>query len=280
MSSTQDFEELARRPGPTPVQERRLVARARRGDGDARFALVQAFLPAIVRMAQRLGAPGLDPLELVQEGVVGLLRALDPDRRAAAAEDRYAELLAAAEPGELRRLLAELSAREHAVLEALGASGDGARRHQQAGRRLGLAPDAVRRIERRARAKAAAAVPAQPARSAARHPARSAGDAALQLVDAREQPRDEHGRGVVHAEVAPQPDGHRQPPGGLAGGQRPGLGPAAAGLDEAQPHEPPHEVRVQPGLARERVQPDGPGEARDRDGPQRESRPGRGRRHG
>jgi len=58
----------------TPHQERDLVVAAEAGDSDASRQLVDAFLPAIARLAQRFpGGIGVERQELVQEGVAGLL---------------------------------------------------------------------------------------------------------------------------------------------------------------------------------------------------------------
>jgi RNA polymerase sigma factor (sigma-70 family) len=61
----------------TPEAERRLVAAAAMGDPAGRAELVEAFMPAIASVARtyRNSAVGRD--ELLQEGVVGLLRALE-----------------------------------------------------------------------------------------------------------------------------------------------------------------------------------------------------------
>jgi RNA polymerase primary sigma factor len=60
-----------------------LVARAQAGDAPAREELIQRFLPLVNSLARRFRTQGLDHLDLVQEGCVGLLRALrrfDPER--------------------------------------------------------------------------------------------------------------------------------------------------------------------------------------------------------
>lgn len=64
-------------------QERRLVERAQRGDEGAREQLIEQYLPAISRVAREFRADGASHADLVQEGCVGLLRALsryDPSR--------------------------------------------------------------------------------------------------------------------------------------------------------------------------------------------------------
>jgi RNA polymerase sigma factor (sigma-70 family) len=69
---------LAGRPALPETAERELLARARGGDPAARAELVEAFLPLIGSVARAYRAtPSIQRVELLQEGVVGLLRALD-----------------------------------------------------------------------------------------------------------------------------------------------------------------------------------------------------------
>jgi len=60
----------------TALQERDLVIAAERGDSDACRKLVEAFLPAIADLARSLKSSRVDRLELLQEGVAGLLVAV------------------------------------------------------------------------------------------------------------------------------------------------------------------------------------------------------------
>ncbi|HVM17082.1 MAG TPA: sigma-70 family RNA polymerase sigma factor [Gaiellaceae bacterium] len=53
-----------------------LVARARAGDAAATEAVIRALLPLVVAAARRMPTEGLDHEDLVQEGLVGVLRAL------------------------------------------------------------------------------------------------------------------------------------------------------------------------------------------------------------
>lgn len=74
---------LDRRPVLPPETERSLVRAAKQGDAAARARLVEAFMPLISTMARTYRSGQVQRLELLQEGVVGLLRALegfDPDR--------------------------------------------------------------------------------------------------------------------------------------------------------------------------------------------------------
>lgn len=67
----------------TPPPEEALVLAARGGDPLAREALIDQFMPLIVSLARSYRVQDLEFADLVQEGCVGLLRALarfDPDR--------------------------------------------------------------------------------------------------------------------------------------------------------------------------------------------------------
>lgn len=60
-----------------------LVRRAQQGDAAAREELIDRLLPLVSSLARRFRTEGLDQTDLIQEGIVGLLRALeryDPDR--------------------------------------------------------------------------------------------------------------------------------------------------------------------------------------------------------
>lgn len=77
-SSAGYLRELGGRPRLPAATERRLVAAAQAGDRRAREELVEAFLPLIAGVARVYrGSETITRLELMQEGVVGLLRALE-----------------------------------------------------------------------------------------------------------------------------------------------------------------------------------------------------------
>src|SRR3954464_49383 len=74
---------LARRPTLPPATEVELVRAAKSGDPAARGRLVDAFMPLISASARTYRSTHVHRVELLQEGVVGLLRALerfDPER--------------------------------------------------------------------------------------------------------------------------------------------------------------------------------------------------------
>jgi RNA polymerase sigma factor (sigma-70 family) len=76
-------ESLPTREPPGRAAERELVARAKAGDARARAELVDAFMPLIASVARTYRTGHVQQMELLQEGVVGLLRALegyDPSR--------------------------------------------------------------------------------------------------------------------------------------------------------------------------------------------------------
>jgi RNA polymerase sigma factor (sigma-70 family) len=74
-------EDKRREPDPEAVE--RLARRAKAGDAQAREQLIERLLPFVDALARSYRTAGLDHRDLVQEGIVGLLRALrryDPDR--------------------------------------------------------------------------------------------------------------------------------------------------------------------------------------------------------
>ncbi len=67
----------------TDAESAKLVLRARAGDVRAREELIDRLLPLVSSLARRYRTEGLDQTDLIQEGIVGLLRALeryDPSR--------------------------------------------------------------------------------------------------------------------------------------------------------------------------------------------------------
>jgi RNA polymerase sigma factor (sigma-70 family) len=77
------IERLDRSPLLSKEPERRLIDAAKRGDPAARAQLVEACVPLIAAAARTYRSGQVQRVELLQEGVVGVLRALerfDPDR--------------------------------------------------------------------------------------------------------------------------------------------------------------------------------------------------------
>lgn len=77
------FSEISRRNLLTAEEERDLAHRAKAGDKSARSLLVESNLRLVVSIAKRYSKRGMALQDLIQEGNVGLLRAVDkfdPDR--------------------------------------------------------------------------------------------------------------------------------------------------------------------------------------------------------
>ena len=69
--------EVGRHPLLSPEEERRLASRARAGDEAAKARLVQANLRFVVRIALQYRGYGLRLLDLIQEGNIGLIKAVE-----------------------------------------------------------------------------------------------------------------------------------------------------------------------------------------------------------
>ena len=61
----------------TQEQELTLALRARQGDADARNQLIHANLRMVVNIARQYLRPGVELLDLIQEGNIGLIQAVD-----------------------------------------------------------------------------------------------------------------------------------------------------------------------------------------------------------
>jgi len=68
---------IAKTPLLTAEEEVRLAKRVERGDLDAKEHMVQANLRLVVSIAKRYRNQGLDFMELIQEGSIGLVRAVE-----------------------------------------------------------------------------------------------------------------------------------------------------------------------------------------------------------
>ena len=70
--------DISRYPQPiTQEQELTLALRARQGDMEARDQLIHAHLRMVVNIARQYQRPGVEMLDLIQEGNIGLITAVD-----------------------------------------------------------------------------------------------------------------------------------------------------------------------------------------------------------
>ena len=70
--------DISRYPQPiTQEQELTLALRARQGDTEAREQLIHAHLRMVVHIARQYRRPGIEMLDLIQEGNIGLITAVD-----------------------------------------------------------------------------------------------------------------------------------------------------------------------------------------------------------
>ena len=79
------LKELSRIRKLSPEEERTLFERYKQGDHEAGKQLVEANLPFVVEIARRYTGHGVEYLDLIQDGSMGLMRALelfDPDKGA------------------------------------------------------------------------------------------------------------------------------------------------------------------------------------------------------
>src|SRR4051794_37592102 len=77
MNTGRYYEEIARYPLLSADEERTLGSRAAAGDREAGRHLVESNLRLVVFIARRYAGCGLDMLDLVQEGNLGLMKAAD-----------------------------------------------------------------------------------------------------------------------------------------------------------------------------------------------------------
>ena len=69
--------EISAYPQLNPQEETSLAQRARQGDTEARNQLIQTHLQMVVHIARQYLRPGVEMLDLIQEGNIGLIKAVD-----------------------------------------------------------------------------------------------------------------------------------------------------------------------------------------------------------
>src|ERR671921_893323 len=159
---TRFLHDIGQTPLLTRDDEIELAKRIERGDLVAKERMMSANLRLVVSVAKRYQGQGLPLLDLVQEGTIGLVRAVEKfDWRKGFKFSTYATLwikqsLRRAIDDKARpvRLPDNLPRLERKVLELrFGLDGAGERRAHEVARSLGLTVERVRRVEDGALAK-------------------------------------------------------------------------------------------------------------------------------
>lgn len=71
------FHDISRYPQLSPQEELILAHRVRQGDTEARNQLIEANLLLVVNITRQYLRPGVEWLDLIQEGNIGLIKAVD-----------------------------------------------------------------------------------------------------------------------------------------------------------------------------------------------------------
>ena len=71
------LQDISKYPQLSPQEELTLAQRARQGDAEAREQLIHAHLLMVVNIARQYQRPGVEMLDLIQEGNIGLIKAVD-----------------------------------------------------------------------------------------------------------------------------------------------------------------------------------------------------------
>ena len=71
------LQDISKYPQLSPQQELTLATRARQGDAEAREQLIHAHLLMVVNIARQYQRPNVEMLDLIQEGNIGLIKAVD-----------------------------------------------------------------------------------------------------------------------------------------------------------------------------------------------------------
>lgn len=71
------LQDISKYPQLSPQEELTLAQRARQGDAEAREQLIHAHLLMVVNIARQYQRPGDEMLDLIQEGNIGLIKAVD-----------------------------------------------------------------------------------------------------------------------------------------------------------------------------------------------------------
>ena len=131
----------------THTEEIDLARRAAAGDEQARRELIESNLRLVIAIARRYMNAGVPPIDLIQEGNLGLMRAAEKfeDTAAPALTELASEHLLGEE---LHQALALLTPRERSVIRLRYGIGDGlSRTLLDVGIELGISRERVRQLE-------------------------------------------------------------------------------------------------------------------------------------
>lgn len=71
------YRDISKYKSPTEEQERQLVMLTKQGDEQARQTLIESYLLLVTKIAQQYRRPSTELLDLIQEGNIGLIDAVD-----------------------------------------------------------------------------------------------------------------------------------------------------------------------------------------------------------
>ena len=71
------LQDISKYPQLSPQEELTLATHARQGDAEAREQLIHAHLLMVVNIARQYQRPDVEMLDLIQEGNIGLIKAVD-----------------------------------------------------------------------------------------------------------------------------------------------------------------------------------------------------------
>jgi RNA polymerase nonessential primary-like sigma factor len=71
------YRDISKYKSPTEEQERQLVMLTKQCDEQARQTLIESYLLLVTKIAQQYRRPSTELLDLIQEGNIGLIDAVD-----------------------------------------------------------------------------------------------------------------------------------------------------------------------------------------------------------